>query len=298
MERRRAWNSHLLPVVTGCALATVISLSTAPIAQADLTADNADKRFSASQRAHRSEPTNVKVRVRVPSNRGSGTYRAPGAGTGGTEGYTEPAPALSLSIRNCAYYYERSSEGCSFAMATTPAATPAKAKKADDPKAPPVVQISPQQLAMMAVAELQLPAVAAGIGPDPSLNRWKMAAVGYPLWLWADGPTHVGPVSQRVANLYVSLDARLTSVTFEMGDGHTVTCAGPGKKWRRTVEAGQASTCGYRYERPSLPKGSYTVRAISHWDITWVVGGQSGVVTMDQEGARQLPVGELQVLVR
>jgi hypothetical protein len=183
----------------------------------------------------------------------------------------------------------------------------------------------------MAVAQLKLPAVKPGVGPDPSINRWKMAAVGYPLWLWADGPTHVGPVSQSVANLHVSLEAQLTSVPYQMGDGHTVTCNGPGKKWTRSVEAGTPSRCGYRYSKPSLPKvtcngpgkkwtrsveagtpsrcgyryskpslpkGSYTVRAISHWDITWVVGGQTGVVTMDQEGTRLLPVGELQVLIR
>ena len=125
-----------------------------------------------------------------------------------------------------------------------------------------------------------------------------MAAVGYPLWLWADGPTHVGPVSQSVANLHVSHDAQLTSVTYRMGDGHSVTCNGPGREWTRSVEAGTPTSCGYRYQKPSLPKGKYTVRAVSHWDITWVVGGQTGVISMDQQGTRQLPVGELQVLVR
>jgi hypothetical protein len=83
-----------------------------------------------------------------------------------------------------------------------------------------------------------------------------------------------------------------------MGDGHSVSCQGPGVKWTRAVEAGKPSVCGYRYQKPSLPDGSYTVRAISHWEITWTVGGQSGVVTMDQEGTRRLPVGELQVLIR
>jgi hypothetical protein len=198
----------------------------------------------------------------------------------------------------CSYYDQRNLF-CSYQITDTPAA-PKKQPKKKNPKAPDryIVQITPQQAALMAVAELRLPAVAPGIGPDPSINRWKMAAVGYPLWLWADGPTHVGPVSQSVANFHVSLDARLTSVTYEMGDGHHVSCSGPGKKWTRSVEAGQASSCGYRYERPSLPKGSYTVRAVSHWSITWIVGGQSGVVPMDQEGTRQLTVGELQVLVR
>ena len=75
----------------------------------------------------------------------------------------------------------------------------------------------PRQAGAIAAARLQLPTVAPGIGPPPDLNRWKMAAVGYPLWLWADGPTHVGPVSDSVAGLSVSLEASVTSLTFPNG---------------------------------------------------------------------------------
>jgi hypothetical protein len=53
--------------------------------------------------------------------------------------------------------------------------------------------ITAGQAAAVAVARLQLPTIAPGIGPSPTLNPWNMAAVGYPLWLWADGATHVGP---------------------------------------------------------------------------------------------------------
>jgi hypothetical protein len=53
------------------------------------------------------------------------------------------------------------------------------------------IPISAGQAAAIAVARLQLPTVAPGIGPSPDLNPWNIAAVGYPLWLWADGPTHV-----------------------------------------------------------------------------------------------------------
>ncbi len=84
------------------------------------------------------------------------------------------------------------------------------------------------QAAAVAVARLQLPRIPPGIGPSPDINPWNMAAVGYPLWLWADGPTHVGPISDSVAGLSVSLDAEVSSLTFRMGDGHTVTCPGVG----------------------------------------------------------------------
>jgi hypothetical protein len=159
--------------------------------------------------------------------------------------------------------------------------------------------ITAGQAAAIAVARLQLPTIAPGIGPSPDLNRWNMAAVGYPLWLWADGRTHVGPISDSVGGLSVSLDAKVSSLAFRMGDGHSVTCPGVGQQWTTTVEPGAKSpSCGYSYTKPSLPNGSYTVAAIANWAVTWTSNGQSGVINVPAVDTTELPVGELQVLVR
>jgi hypothetical protein len=167
-----------------------------------------------------------------------------------------------------------------------------------DAGAPPVPVITPEQAAYMALAQLQLPTVAPGIGPDPDKNEWKMAAVGFPLWLWADGDTHVGPVTRNVANLSVSLDARIAKMVFKMGDGQRVTCAGAGKPYAYWVEPGTKSPdCGYIYEKPSLPGGKYTVSAVAYWEVTWQVNGATGVITVPRPSSVQLPVGELQAVV-
>jgi hypothetical protein len=159
--------------------------------------------------------------------------------------------------------------------------------------------ITAGQAAAIAVARLQLPTIAPGIGPSPELNRWNMAAVGYPLWLWADGPTHVGPISDSVGGLSVSLDAKVRRLTFRMGDGHSVTCPGLGHQWTTAVEPGAKSpSCGYSYTKSSLPNGSYTVAAIANWAVTWTSNGQSGVINVPAVDTTELPVGELQVLVR
>jgi hypothetical protein len=159
--------------------------------------------------------------------------------------------------------------------------------------------ITAGQAAAIAVARLQLPTIAPGIGPSPDLNPWNMAAVGYPLWLWADGPTHVGPISESVAGLSVSLDAEVSSLTFRMGDGHSVTCAGAGEPWTKSVQPGAKSpTCGYSYAKPSLPDDKYAVAAIANWAVTWTSNGQSGVINVPAIDTTDLPVGELQVLVR
>ena len=164
--------------------------------------------------------------------------------------------------------------------------------------APPAPTISPAQAGAIAVARLQLPINTPGIGPDPEKNEWKMAAIGYPLWLWAEGPTHIGPVGQNVAGLSVSLDARLSKTVFRMGDGKTVRCTGAGSPYKSWVQPGAKSpNCGYVYEKPSLPNKKYRVVATSYWDVTWTVNGVSGVIQVPRQGNVELPVGELQAVI-
>jgi hypothetical protein len=84
-----------------------------------------------------------------------------------------------------------------------------------------------------------------------------------------------------------------------MGDGHSINCAGSGHEWTPSVEPGAESpSCGYSYSEPSLPGGKYTVAAIADWAVTWTSNGQSGVINVPAVATTELPVGELQVLVR
>lgn len=166
------------------------------------------------------------------------------------------------------------------------------------PAAPVVPTITPQQAAMVVIsAKLKLPTVAPGFGPSPDINRWHMAAVGYPYWLWADGTQNAASTA-AVGGLQVSLKASVTSMTYAMGDGQTVNCAGSGTVWTRSATAGAISpTCGYRYADPSLPGGDYTVTATSHWAVAWTAGGQVGVIHLDRSSSIQVPVGELEAII-
>jgi hypothetical protein len=173
------------------------------------------------------------------------------------------------------------------------------APNAPNNAAAPRVVLDPQTAAYMAVAKLKLTALAPGIGPPPDLNKWGMAAVGYPLWLWAEGNNDPLPVNDSVFDLFVSLDPRVARMEFVMGDGNTITCPNVGTKWYRGVAPGKESpTCGYRYKEPSLPKGSYTVIARTYWAVDWNINGQTGTIPLVQSSSTDLPVGELQVLVR
>jgi hypothetical protein len=203
------------------------------------------------------------------------------------------------SYNRCMLIFDPSLNNAGCGNAPTPPNTPEFRSDTFSGRGNQPIHITAGQAAAIAIARLQLPKIPPGVGPAPNINPWNMAAVGYPLWLWADGPIHVGPISDSVAGLSVSLDAEVSRLTFRMGDGHTVTCAGSGHPWTTAVQPGTESpSCGYSYAKPSLPDNAYTVTAIANWAVTWTSNGQSGVINVPAVDTTELPVGELQVLIR
>jgi len=203
------------------------------------------------------------------------------------------------SYNRCMLIFDPSANNAGCGNAPTPPNTPEFRSDTFSGRGNQPIRITAGQAAAIAAARLQLPRIPPGVGPAPNINPWNMAAVGYPLWLWADGPTHLGPISDSVAGLSVSLDAEVSGLTFRMGDGHTVICAGSGHPWTTAVQPGTESpSCGYSYAKPSLPDNAYTVTAIANWAVTWTSNGQSGVINVPAVDTTELPVGELQVLVR
>ncbi len=117
----------------------------------------------------------------------------------------------------------------------------------------PSVEQVVETVARHASAQLQLPAPYPMVGPDPSLNKERVTVVGYPYWLWVEGPRTVATTVTQ-DGITITIHARLRGVRFDMGDGSTRWCAG----WTRWQEHGypprESPTCGYRYQR--LPKES------------------------------------------
>ena len=161
---------------------------------------------------------------------------------------------------------------------------------------PARLAISLSTVARTLVTKLQLPDPTPRFGPDPSVNEWKMAAVGYPLWLWTDAPT---TVSDRVQAYGITFTLRATwqSTTFDMGDGHQVTCTRTRAYQPSTRPGTKSPACGYTYLTSSLPKGNYKVTATTNWQISWSALGRTGSMPGSHSGSWSLPVGELNALV-
>ena len=160
----------------------------------------------------------------------------------------------------------------------------------------PAVAVDPAVVARQAAAELRLPGQEVELGPDPRLNEWNMAAVGYPIWLWRDGPDTVTE-SVSLAGVTLTMTASYVATTFEMGDGNTVRCAESTVWVRGAQEPGTASpTCGYRYGQPS-GEGGYTITATHDWQLTWTGLGQTGSFPLSSSASRTVEVGELASII-
>ena len=171
----------------------------------------------------------------------------------------------------------------------------------DDPANPRPAPRSPSRAEIQATARevvlnLQLPAHTPRIGPDPEANEWGMAVVGHPLWLWTDASRTVA-TSRVQYGMSFDLSARLQRIDFAMGDGRTVTCSASTRYTVGVRPGAPSPTCGHVYETASLPRGSYTVTATSHWSIAWSGMGLSGTIPASFTAARAVPVGELQSVV-
>jgi hypothetical protein len=125
--------------------------------------------------------------------------------------------------------------------------------------------------------------------------------VHVPVWLWTPvSAVTWGPASATaaVAGLSVTATARATRIVWQMGDGHAVTCTGPGTPYQASYGAAASPTCGYVYQRASAhqPGGAFTLTATTTWQVDWTGGGQAGALTTTRTSTSRVRIGELQVV--
>jgi hypothetical protein len=134
---------------------------------------------------------------------------------------------------------------------------------------------APAVLAAQAAGELTLPGPGIQANPSPGVEQ----LVGVPTWLWLEEGWQPVAATAAVPGESVTATATPTSVTWSMGDGSTVNCAGPGTPYAASDNPAAASpTCGYTYATPSVGQsgGAFEVTATITWSITWAGGGQAG----------------------
>lgn len=160
---------------------------------------------------------------------------------------------------------------------------------------PPWLDVpDPRSLAQQAIEQMNLQAITIGIVPDDGPG--SMGLVGLPTWMWAQTPggNTMGPItrSASTAGYTVTATGRVDKVAWDMGDGATVTCAGPGKPYEDAYMDSDSPVCGHRYE----DQGEHPVTATSYWAIDWSGMGQSGTISLQLQESTTIRIGEAQVL--
>lgn len=154
----------------------------------------------------------------------------------------------------------------------------------------------PRVLAVQATNSMNLTSVAIGIVPEASAN--SVGIIGLPVWLWVanPGPSVTGPITRSASagGYTVTATARLERIAYNMGDGTTVVCRGPGTPYQDSYGRSPSPTCGHTYSR----QGTYAVTATSFWVVTWSGIGQTGTLTRNFASSVQIREAEVQVINR
>lgn len=154
----------------------------------------------------------------------------------------------------------------------------------------------PELLAQQAVTAMDLRAVEIGIVPEDIPG--SIGIIGLPTWMWVADPGEAttGPITRTAAleGYSVSATATMTQVVWTMGDGSSVTCAGPGTPYADVYDTQSSPTCGHTYTQ----MGRYPVTATSYWAVNWEGIGQTGVIPLTFAQTTQIAMGEAQVLTQ
>ena len=141
--------------------------------------------------------------------------------------------------------------------------------------------------------ELGVPAPVVRLGPDPSWNKWKLLAVGLPIWLWTEG---IQP--QTAATSMEGIDIQMQAVpggaTVDWGDGTVIWCATMTSKTRYTDPLLMSPDCGHKYEHP----GDYTITVTQQWIVDWAALNQKGQLQLQSAGTYpNLPIRNFHAVV-
>ncbi|WP_257900981.1 hypothetical protein [Saccharothrix obliqua] len=157
-----------------------------------------------------------------------------------------------------------------------------------------VPTFSPAELADTARSRLQLPSVVIAASPVGD------QLVHLPTWLWLSSGWSEVSATASVPGVSVAATAKPISVSWSMGDGSTVTCAGAGTPYTAGADPRATSPdCGHVYHRSSAgqPEEEFPVTVTVRWVVTWSGAGQGGTFPdMTTTGGTSFRVVESQAL--
>ncbi len=156
--------------------------------------------------------------------------------------------------------------------------------------------VDPYQLALDALASVQIAPPA--IRTSPSENGRLYVQV--PTWLWLDSTWwQTYEATANTGRVWSTVRARPVATTWELGDGRSVSCRGPGTPWRRGLSE-DASSCThtYRSSSASRPGGTFSLEATVTLEVSWTsnVTGGGTLPAITRSSTLAVEVGEIQAI--
>jgi hypothetical protein len=120
------------------------------------------------------------------------------------------------------------------------------------------------------------------------------------MWVSNPQPLTYGPYSQTatLGGVTITATAKVSSILWNMGDGHTVACGNAGTPFEVAYGAVPSPTCGYKYSQTSNNQagGRYTITATSQWTVTWSGGGQNGTIPLTAQSTTSANIQQLEAV--
>jgi hypothetical protein len=143
-----------------------------------------------------------------------------------------------------------------------------------------------------ALASLDLPTPTIATSPATDL------LVGLDTWLWVDTAWAGTGATAQVGATAATVTATPVRVHWDLGDGTTLTCDGPGTPYR----AGTTPTCAHTYRYRSTvddPHGTYTVTATVDWQAAYstTLGGAGDLGALTTTATTTVRVLEAQSVI-
>jgi hypothetical protein len=157
--------------------------------------------------------------------------------------------------------------------------------------------IDPRALAEMQVKQLSVPV--AEVGTSPTSDQDQVVRV--PTWLWIASDWQPVTVTATAGRVAATVTATPTRVVWSMGDGGSVTCAGPGTPYDSSRPAADQHTdCSYTYRQTSVgqPDERYSVTATVYWSVVFTsnAGANGALGEVSSTSAFTLRVAQAQAL--
>lgn len=154
----------------------------------------------------------------------------------------------------------------------------------------------PYQLAVNALASVGIESPSVRTSPSENGRLY----VQVPTWLWVEPSWwQTYEATANAGRVWSTVRATPVATTWNLGDGGSVSCRGPGTAWRPGMsEDATDCTHTYRTSSASRPSGTFDMEATVTLEVSWTSNATGGgtLPSITRTSVVEVEVGEIQAI--